>query len=139
MLINMPIEHFVQRQSSPCYFEDHQDISIPFLPLPPTFDQHDRSNWAELANSIQEWLIGVVHDTNCPEWKWGRDAFWISFIAAHPSFPDGDWPVWHPKISMQGPFISSWFEAAENGEPYSARSTIDLWYEFQHHVLAFRP
>lgn len=34
----------------------------------------------------------------------------MAFVAAFPSFPLGDWPVWDARISMEGNFISQWVE-----------------------------
>jgi len=39
-----------------------------------------------------------------------REFFWMSFVAAFPLFPFGNWPNWDPRISLQGSFISYWME-----------------------------
>jgi hypothetical protein len=42
-----------------------------------------------------------------PHWKWGVEVFWAAFIAAFPSFPLGEWPLWDSRIPMAGPFIEN--------------------------------
>ena len=37
-----------------------------------------------------------------------REFFWMAYVGAFPMFPYGDWPVWDPRISMEGDFISYW-------------------------------
>lgn len=68
------------------------DTLIPFLPLQ-HFDYADQAKWASLMKDIEAWLVDQV---NCQTqlWTWGRDAFWLAFIAAYPSFPRGSWPKW---------------------------------------------
>jgi hypothetical protein len=94
--------------------------------------------WANLSSQIQDWLINDVTNPRSQEWKWGRDLFWISFIAAHPLFPQGSWPKWNSKISMDGPFIQNWIDRGQmslSGERPITNSggnsvLSDLWEEF---------
>jgi hypothetical protein len=41
---------------------------------------------------------------------WGWDAFWLTFVAAYPFFPRGTWPMWDPRIPLEGAFIEQWLE-----------------------------
>ncbi|KAG1876991.1 hypothetical protein C8R48DRAFT_544681, partial [Suillus tomentosus] len=84
------------------------DVPIPFLPLPSEFDYTKRKDWAELSQRIEKWLIEL--DTELPEWSWGRDTFWLMFVAAFPSFPRGTWPMWDPRIPLEGAFIEQWLQ-----------------------------
>lgn len=75
-------------------------------------------------------------DTSTPEWTWGRDAFWMAFVAAHPDFPRGSWPLWNSRISLEGAFIESWTltEDPEDAPPLiTDYDTIraSIWTEFQ--------
>ncbi|KAG1719838.1 hypothetical protein EDB19DRAFT_1898628 [Suillus lakei] len=85
------------------------DIAIPFLPLPPTFNYFNRTDWQMVSQRIQEWLTTEV-DTRSSVWTWGRDAFWLAFVAAYPSFPSSQWPMWDPRIPLEGEFIEQWLE-----------------------------
>ncbi|KAI5989689.1 hypothetical protein EDD15DRAFT_2139343, partial [Pisolithus albus] len=85
-----------------------QDVTIPFLPLPRTFDFTDPRQWATLSKEIECWLVNKVQDSSLPYWTWGKDAFWLTFIGAHPRFPDGEWSVWDPRIPVEGTFIEEW-------------------------------
>ncbi|KAG1720087.1 hypothetical protein EDB19DRAFT_1605755, partial [Suillus lakei] len=86
---------------------------IPFLPLPPSFDSVDRAHWESVSQKIQDWLTTEV-DTESSLWTWGHDAFWLAFIAAHPSFPMGKWPMWDPRIPLEGSFIEQWLERSSD-------------------------
>ena len=90
-----------------------QDFAIPFLPLPHAFDWTDSQQWAMLSNEIKCWLINEVQDSSLPQWTWGRDAFWLAFIAAHPSFPGGRWSAWDLRILLEGTFITEWLSGVE--------------------------
>ncbi|KAG1887730.1 hypothetical protein F4604DRAFT_1526692, partial [Suillus subluteus] len=76
---------------------------IPFLLLQ-HFDYSDEAKWASLMKDIEGWLVAQV---NCQMqlWTWGRDAFWLVFIVAYPSFPMGSWLKWDPQIPLEGMFI----------------------------------
>ncbi|KAG1855246.1 hypothetical protein F4604DRAFT_1590791 [Suillus subluteus] len=83
--------------SQDMFYDD--EVSIPFLPLPPTFNHFNRSDWQIVSQKIQEWLTSEV-DTKSSLWTWGRVAFWLAFVAAYPSFPTGQWPMWDPRIPL---------------------------------------
>ncbi|KAI6148919.1 hypothetical protein BKA82DRAFT_3934573, partial [Pisolithus tinctorius] len=84
------------------------DFPIPFLPLASTFDPMDTCHWAALSKDIERWLVNDIRTTSIPQWAWGRNAFWLAYIAAHPMFPNGSWSVWDPRIPMEGQFIEEW-------------------------------
>ncbi|KAG2752140.1 hypothetical protein P692DRAFT_201688669, partial [Suillus brevipes Sb2] len=86
----------------------HDEILIPFFPLPSMFDYRNRSDWEKLSKEIEKWLVQL--DTKLPQWMWGRDAFWLAFIAVFPFFPRGTWPLWNPHIPLEGAFIEQWLE-----------------------------
>ncbi|KAG0693800.1 hypothetical protein DFH29DRAFT_1006929 [Suillus ampliporus] len=86
------------------------DIPIPFLPLPSEFDYTKRTDWEMLSKRIENWLIEL--NTKLPQWTWGRNTFWLTFIAAFPSFPRGTWPMWNPRIPLEGTFIEQWLETS---------------------------
>ncbi|KAG2087714.1 uncharacterized protein F5147DRAFT_541346, partial [Suillus discolor] len=88
------------------YISDN--IQIPFLPLR-RFNHFDWTMWAVLSKNIEGWLIDEV-DSETQLWTWGRDAFWLAFIAAYPLFPKGIWPKWNPRIPLEGVFVERWLE-----------------------------
>ncbi|KAG2104654.1 uncharacterized protein F5147DRAFT_775476 [Suillus discolor] len=79
------------------------EIPIPFLPLPSMFNHTNQDDWAKLSKEIEGWLVEL--DTELSQWMWGRDTFWLTFIAAYPFFPRGTWPMWDPRIPLEGTFI----------------------------------
>ncbi|KAG1894189.1 uncharacterized protein F5891DRAFT_908230, partial [Suillus fuscotomentosus] len=82
---------------------------LSFLPMTSPFhSSHFHQNWAELSQRIEKWLIEL--DTELPEWSWGRDTFWLTFVTAFPSFPRGTWPMWDPRIPLEGTFIEQWLQ-----------------------------
>ncbi|KAG1853030.1 hypothetical protein F4604DRAFT_1591780 [Suillus subluteus] len=83
--------------------------TISFLPLPPSFDYVNRADWETVTQRIQEWVTTEV-DTESSLWTWGRDTFWLAFVAAYPSFPMGKWPMWDPHIPLEGSFIEEWLQ-----------------------------
>ncbi|KAH7931054.1 hypothetical protein BV22DRAFT_985002, partial [Leucogyrophana mollusca] len=87
--------------------EPHGDVLIPFLPLPHTFNHSDQNHWTVLAHNIQDWLVTMAH-LESQQWTWGRDAFWLAFVAANPEFPNGKWAEWDPRIPLEGEFIERW-------------------------------
>jgi hypothetical protein len=126
------------------------------LPLPRDFDFAQEKSWVALAERIQNWLLDVVLDTHSQEWLWGREVFWIAFIAAYPLFPLGSWLMWNSKISLEGSFIQSWMDkmsvdgleadskdvvSLAEGLSVEALSIIreDLWEEFRCTVSLFYP
>ncbi|THH17048.1 hypothetical protein EW146_g3695 [Bondarzewia mesenterica] len=102
----------VSRRSS-TEMPSEDEPAIPFLPLPSTFDYTNRAHWEELAGLIQRWLLQDDPSHRKRQyWTWGRELFWIAFVAMYPSFPFGDtnWNMglWHSRISLEGAFIQSW-------------------------------
>ncbi|KAI6097409.1 hypothetical protein EV401DRAFT_1819598, partial [Pisolithus croceorrhizus] len=85
-----------------------QDFTIPFLPLPHMFDCTDPQQWDILSKEIECWLVNEVQNSSLSIWMWGRDAFWLAFIGANPTFPSGRWSAWDPRISLEGTFIEEW-------------------------------
>ncbi|KAG2738441.1 hypothetical protein P692DRAFT_201731155 [Suillus brevipes Sb2] len=81
----------------------HDEILIPFFPLPSMFDHRNQSDWEKLSKEIEKWLMQL--NTGLPQWMWGWDAFWLAFVAAFPFFPRGTWPLWNPRVPLEGAFI----------------------------------
>ncbi|KAG2051816.1 hypothetical protein BDR06DRAFT_1060326, partial [Suillus hirtellus] len=77
-----------------CIPSPEQDVPIPFLPLQPSFDTRNCMHWAHLHDQIENWLISSVH-TSSSQWTWGRDMFWLAFVASNPCFPSGTWHMWN--------------------------------------------
>ncbi|KAG2129531.1 hypothetical protein BD769DRAFT_1338108, partial [Suillus cothurnatus] len=92
---------------SQSYSVTDNDMSFPFLPLPPTFDHTNSDHWAKLLDNIQSWLVKSA-DPSMPEWAWGREASWYAFIATNPNFPGRKWSFWDSSISLEGQFIEEW-------------------------------
>jgi hypothetical protein len=130
--------------------------NLTFLPLPPDFDSVQGEDWVALAKRIQDWLLKVVLDTHSQEWLWGREVFWITFIAAYPLFPLGSWLMWDSKISLEGSFIQSWMDRMSvDGVEADSKDVVslaeglsaealgniraDLWEEFRCTVSLFYP
>src|SRR5207245_2958563 len=115
------------------------DVDVTFLPLPETFDFLNREDWQRLAQDIHNWFLTVPPASQ--QWTWGREAFWFAYVAAHPSFPHGRWPLWNPKIPLEGPFIEKWisrkFEPVVAKEPRQVLSQI--WLEFLSHIALCHP
>ncbi|KAF8837374.1 hypothetical protein BDN67DRAFT_983294 [Paxillus ammoniavirescens] len=84
------------------------DLPIPFLPLAPMFNPMDSRHWATLSKDIEWWLVNDVQTMSVPQWAWGRDAFWLAYVAAHLMFPNGSWSLWDPRIPLEGQFIEEW-------------------------------
>lgn len=112
------------------------DDSITFLPLQ-TFDPFDSKCWSNLAEDIQEWLLNIIVDPYSQEWTWGRELFWMAFMAAYPTFPQGDWPSWDAKISVEGAFAQGWLDRGgaggiENGSETEQVAMLrkDVWEQF---------
>ncbi|KAI9567963.1 hypothetical protein HD554DRAFT_2097816 [Boletus coccyginus] len=100
-----------------------QDFTIPFLPLPAAFDYTDTRQWASLSKEIEDWLVANIESSALSGWSWGRDAFWMAFVGAHPVFPSGRWALWDPNIPMEGTFIQEWLVG---GEPDSELPDSEL-------------
>jgi hypothetical protein len=116
---------------------------ISFLPLPPSFDYVNQADWETVAQQIQEWVTTEV-DTESPLWTWGCDAFWLAFVAAHLSFPMGKWPMWDPRIPLEGSFIEEWIQCSnDHGADEEVLAQDDavskIWNEFCKHAALFYP
>ncbi|KAG1764376.1 hypothetical protein EV702DRAFT_982086 [Suillus placidus] len=77
-------------------------------------------------------------------WTWGRDAFWLAFVAAHPSFLMGKWLMWDPRIPLEGWFIEQWLECSNDGgadeETLAQDDVVSyVWNEFCNHAVLFYP
>ncbi|KAG8212836.1 hypothetical protein J3R82DRAFT_11137 [Butyriboletus roseoflavus] len=135
ILVPSPTNDNVDRFCDPPY-----EQPITFLPLPVTFDYQSSCNWEMLCKDIEAWLVTIPYST--PLRSWGRDAFWLAFIAAYPEFPHGKWPRWNSNIPLEGSFIEEWTMS-------SVGSTVNLsnlcqvrqqlWHDFSIHVGLFYP
>ncbi|KAG2132141.1 uncharacterized protein EDB93DRAFT_1107974 [Suillus bovinus] len=65
-------------------------------------------DWVKLSKDIEGWLVEL--DTELSQWMWGWDTFWLTFVAAYPFFPRGTWPMWDPRIPLEGAFIEQCLE-----------------------------
>jgi len=81
---------------------------LPFFPLSPAFNPLDGQSWSLLAGQIQSHLVQQTWVESPDVALWLREFFWMAYVGAFPTFPHGDWPVWDPRISMEGDFISYW-------------------------------
>ncbi|KAG2046071.1 hypothetical protein BDR06DRAFT_899847, partial [Suillus hirtellus] len=90
---------------------ESDDALITFLPLLSTFNHMDPDHWARLSGTIQSWLL-IFTDVVMPEWTWGQDIFWYTFITANPDFSKGKWAFWNLHISLEGLFIEEWVECS---------------------------
>ena len=75
---------------------------------------------------------------------WGRELFWMAFIAAYLAFPQGPWPYWHPRIPVEGTFIQDWLTRAgtEGEDPEFKDVSIlrkDIWEQFRQAVSLYHP
>jgi hypothetical protein len=125
--------------NSPAHQDVSDDIQIPFLPLR-HFDNSDWNTWATLSKNIESWLVDVGSETQL--WTWGRDAFWLAFIAAYPLFPRGSWPKWDSRIPLEGPFIEQWLEQSGDHTVIAQEQDsirVDIWDEFCKHAALFFP
>ncbi|KAI0284777.1 hypothetical protein BC826DRAFT_1054741 [Russula brevipes] len=57
-----------------------------------SFDDTILASQVNLAFLIQDWLVSSHWQLPPPLRMWGRDVFWMSFVAAFPTFPLGAWP-----------------------------------------------
>ncbi|KAG2115416.1 hypothetical protein BD769DRAFT_1363554 [Suillus cothurnatus] len=62
-----------------------------------------------VSQDIQEWLTSEAN-TRSAMWTWGCNTFWLVFVTVYPSFPNGQWPMWDPRIPLEGEFIKQWLE-----------------------------
>ena len=118
---------------------------ITFLPLQ-SFNPFNNKCWSSLAEDIQEWLLNVVVDPFSQEWTWGHELFWMAFMATYPTFPQGDWPSWDAKISVEGVFTQGWLDrgGAEGIENSSKTEPVamlhkDVWDQFCQTVSLYYP
>jgi len=122
--------------------EPHPDVPIPFLPLPADFDSSSFQDWKLLSQKIESWLVSAV-PVHSQQWTWGHDTFWLAFVAAHPSFPGGPWPMWNSNIPLEGEFIEGWINdgGGLQGPAVSGKMSIRqcIWAEFSRHVALFHP
>ncbi|KAI5988838.1 hypothetical protein EDC04DRAFT_2588674 [Pisolithus marmoratus] len=140
-----------------------QDFTILFLPLPCTFDCTDSQQWDMLSKEIETWLVEEVQNLSLPMWTWGRDAFWLAFIGAHPRFPGGCWSAWDLRIPLEGTFIEEWLSGDETESvcldglsnsderddchdtgnvtaPFDCSTTLSyIWDAFSRHITLFYP
>ncbi|KAK1230712.1 protein kinase, partial [Marasmius sp. AFHP31] len=65
--------------------------------------------WADVYKGIGEWMgrFGMERGET-EDWQWGREVYWMAFVAAFPHFPAGSWTNWDPAIELEGPFIVEW-------------------------------
>lgn len=109
--------------------------SFPFFPLASNFNHLDGRAWALLADTIQDWLADNISLTRSDVWLWGREFFWMAFVAAFPGFPRREWPLWDPKIGMEGEFITYWMSDFGSGSEQSLKDIRNgVWRKF--HDLA---
>ncbi|KAG1786008.1 uncharacterized protein HD556DRAFT_1450105 [Suillus plorans] len=123
---------------SQSYSETDNDMSFPFLPLPPTFDHTDSDHWAELLDNIQSWLVKSV-DPSTPD---GLGAGKCS---------GGKWSFWDSSISLESQFIEEWVgsggifstvidDDSELATVSTHTDTLDyIWTEFSSHIALFYP
>ena len=97
---------------------------FPFLPLPSNFDPLDGEAWQTLLQNIQMCLVQSQDSEGTANQILMCEFFWMSFVAAFPTFPFGDWPNWDPRIPFQGDFISDWM--ADFNLPYTIMYRGDL-------------
>ncbi|KAK1230366.1 protein kinase [Marasmius sp. AFHP31] len=106
----------------------------PCLALPPTFNRHASDSWSMLYTRIGVWMEqSVTHGDASGDWNWGREAYWMSFAAAFPHFPSGDWPNWNSTIELDGPFIMEWM-GRKGGMENGSQAREDIWHRFCLHI-----
>ncbi|KAJ8086263.1 hypothetical protein PM082_005086 [Marasmius tenuissimus] len=124
-------DYDVPEDNSSCY---PKAPDPPCLALPPTFNRHMSDSWITMYKSIGTWMQQFkMRQDMSDDWDWGREAYWMSFAAAFPHFPGGNWPNWDSTIELDGPFILEWLgrdRGMENGE--EARE--DIWRRFSLHI-----
>jgi hypothetical protein len=114
------------------------------------FDRHNSLSWVCLASNIERWLLEVATDRRHPQWQWGLDLFWLSFIAAHLNFPAGEQcPLWNPDIPFSGAFLMRWLDnlghsddedlcPSTNPDNLHYQSVrADLWAEWERQIGLF--
>ncbi|KAG0694573.1 hypothetical protein DFH29DRAFT_815197 [Suillus ampliporus] len=97
-----------------------------------------------LSKEIEKWLVAEV-DARSQLWTWGRDAFWLTFVAAYPLFPRGKWRMWDPRVPVEGTFVEEWLGRSgdidvKTGSNESVLALLsDIWTEFGRHTALFYP
>ena len=103
-----------------------------------------------LSKQIERWLVTEV-DITTPQWGWGCDAFWLAFVAACPSFPNGGWSAWDTRIPVDGQFITEWLnddidfgrcnlcEDSSGCPDNEASLMFFIWDMFCKHITLFYP
>jgi hypothetical protein len=101
--------------------------------------------WITLNLDISDWLTTIVRDQRRQEWAWGQDLFWLMFVAAYLTFPLSPWPLWDPRIPLEGHFIQHWIEKVydhmrgdEQSEPSDVVQRV-IWSDFQLQASLFYP
>ncbi|KAG2150280.1 uncharacterized protein EDB93DRAFT_1084299 [Suillus bovinus] len=114
------------------------NIPIPFLLLPSKFNPMDSFHWLQLSEKIQHWLVTIPAVSQ--HWTWGHNAFWLAFVGACPDFPCSQWPMWDPRIPLEGQFIEHWLDADNLGGDQIGENLLDhIWTEFCAHAMLFHP
>ncbi|KAF8840258.1 hypothetical protein BDN67DRAFT_981162 [Paxillus ammoniavirescens] len=81
---------------------------------------------------IKTWLITKV-SMSSQHWTWGRDAFWLAFIAAYPAFPGGKWCMWNSKIVPVGEFVEQWLSMSHPAQ--AIRDLPDWRVEMRRYIM----
>jgi hypothetical protein len=91
----------------------------------------------------------VQLDTGLPQWTWGWDTFWLAFIAAFPFFPRGMWPLWNPRVPLEGAFIEKWLETLGQSTTVGQETLVidlddadnlgEIWEAFHRDAALFYP
>lgn len=89
------------------HYDSEPDVTVPFLPLPATFNLAAAVDWHSLSIQVEKWLVSGV-PMQSQYWAWGRDMFWLTFVATYPAFPRGKWRMWNSRIMPVGNFIEAW-------------------------------
>jgi len=134
---------------------DATPSEFPFLPLPRFFSASEQHSWLGLSEAIQSWLVSNTNLAflHSPEWSWAANLFWMTYLAAYPSFPCGPWVRWDPIIPMEGPFVSNWLLNRVATHPHACNNDNDdvvpcaacshareeIWIEFQQVVGVYYP
>lgn len=99
--------------------------SSTFLPLPRTFNRHCTTDWVTLFQEMQDFVFEVAVDMDSPERAWGTDLYWIAYIAAYPTFPQGARTKWDPRMKLCGTFGDYWLCNVANPHTSHARPCTD--------------
>jgi hypothetical protein len=98
------------------------------------FDYDDRTQWAQLAGKLHDWLIREEENLRvASKFEYGSEAFWIAFTTAYPTFPGGEWPDWDPAIGLDGDYIQMWFQhcSTEDLPHPNLEDLANIWEYFQ--------